>query len=41
MVVLLAAASVPHAERLVIERPGRHVADPNAVTPMLERLLGS
>jgi hypothetical protein len=40
MVVLLAAASVPHAERLVIERQGR-VADPNAVTPMLERLLGS
>lgn len=34
------AASLPHAERLVTERQG-HVADPNAVTPVLERVLGS
>jgi pimeloyl-ACP methyl ester carboxylesterase len=32
------AASLPHAERLVIERQG-HVADPKAVTPVLERFL--
>lgn len=34
------AASLPHAERLVIERQG-HVTDPNEVTPVLELLLGS
>jgi hypothetical protein len=33
-------ASLPHAERLVIKRQG-HVTDPNAVTPVLERVLGS
>jgi pimeloyl-ACP methyl ester carboxylesterase len=33
------AASLPHAERLVIERQG-HVADPKTVTPVLERFLG-
>jgi pimeloyl-ACP methyl ester carboxylesterase len=32
------AASLPHAERLVIERQG-HVADPKTVTPVLERFL--
>jgi hypothetical protein len=34
------AASLPHAERLVIKRQG-HVTDPNEVTPVLELLLGS
>jgi hypothetical protein len=34
------AASRPYAARLVIGRQG-HVADPNAVMPVLERLLGS
>jgi pimeloyl-ACP methyl ester carboxylesterase len=34
------AAILPRAERIVIERQG-HVADPKAVTPVLERFLGS
>jgi hypothetical protein len=34
------AATLPSAERIVIERQG-HVADPKAVTPVLERFLGS
>ena len=33
------AAVLPNAERTVIERQG-HVADPTAVTPVLERFLG-
>ena len=34
------AAGLPHAERLVVEAQG-HVADPKAVTPVLERFLGT
>ena len=34
------AASLPNAQRLVIEGQS-HVADPKAVTPVLERFLAS
>jgi hypothetical protein len=34
------AELLPHAERLVVERQG-HVADPKAITPVLERFLES